>query len=83
MGKHYEVNENNLTTAEWLDAELEELMKLGKLVGKCFDSIDLDENGKLRDGITREEGRQLTDLMNFNSRITSRIRTTMKRRAGL
>lgn len=83
MGKHYEVNENNLTTAAELDAQIEELVEFAQFVGECFDSIALDEVGHQRDRLNGEEDRQVMDLLFFIPRITRLIGETTKRRAKL
>lgn len=67
---HPEANSQKLTTAQQLD----ELVSLAKRLGECFDSIALDERGKLRDRLTRKEDAQLMEVMAYTSRVTRQIR---------
>ena len=80
---HPEANTKKLTTTQKADALIDELTNFLKFVGTCFDSIDRDENGKQRDRLTREEQRQLMDLMHFTTSITGMIRRAAKIRATL
>lgn len=65
-----EANTHKLTTAQQLD----ELVSLAKRLGECFDSIALDERGKLRDRLTHKEDAQLMEVMAYTSRVTRQIR---------
>lgn len=80
---HSETTNENLTTAAELDAQIEELMEFAQFVGECFDSIALDEVGHQRDRLTKEEDRQVMDLLFFIPRITCLIGEATKRRAEL
>ena len=70
-------------TIDQLDASIDELTDFAKLIGEHFDAIDLNEDGTQRDRLTREEQRQLMDLMNFTTRITGMIRKAAEIRATL
>ena len=78
-----EANTANLTTTQQADALIDELTDFAKLIGECFDSIDRNEDGTQRDRLTREEQRQLMDLMHFTTRITGMIRKAAEIRATL
>lgn len=80
---HPGANTPNITTAQQTDALIDELTDFAKLIGECFDAIDLNEDGTQRDRLTREEQRQLMDLMHFTTRITGMIRKAAEIRATL
>lgn len=70
MNAHPEANTQKSTTPE----QLQELYDLAKRLGECFDSIALDERGKLRDRLTHKEDAQLMEVMAYTSRVTRQIR---------
>lgn len=80
---HLGANTPKLTTIQQADTLIDELTDFAKLIGEYFDAIDLNEDGTQRDRLTREEQRQLMDLINFTTRITGMIRKAAETRATL
>lgn len=80
---HPEANTHKLTTTQQADALIDELTDFAKLIGEYFDAIDLNEDGTQRGRLTREEQRQLMNLMHFTTRITGMIRKAAEIRATL